>query len=156
MCGWTRVSSLIKAKQPTPAQHGVAPAVIDSLVCKLQSWLPDLLAVYGFGSRVQGRARADSDLDMAVLVAGYAEPVVLWQWAGELADVAGCPVDLLDLRAASTVMQYQVITTGVRWWALDMQAALFESAILSQKTALDTARAGLLSDIRQRGSVYGR
>ena len=138
------------------AQHNVTPVVINRLVCKLQLWLPDLLAVYGFGSRVRGTARPDSDLDMAVLVAGYADPVCLWQWSGELADVAGCAVDLLDLRAASTVMQYQIITTGVRWWALDVQAALFESAILSQKTALDTARAGLLADIQQRGSVYGR
>ncbi|MDP2225466.1 MAG: nucleotidyltransferase domain-containing protein [Nitrosomonas sp.] len=97
----------------------------------------------------------DSDLDLAVLVAGYAEPLVLWALAGDLADVTGCPVDLLDLRAASTVMQYQVITTGQRWWALDVQAALFEAAILSEKTELDTARAGLLSDIQKRGKVYG-
>ena len=156
MSGWIRVSNLTEANQPMPAQHDVAPAVIDSLVHTLRSWLPGLLAVYGFGSRVQGTARPDSDLDMAVLVAGHADPVWLWERAGELADVAGCPVDLLDLRAASTVMQYQIITTGVRWWALDAQAALFESAILSQKTALDTARAGLLSDIQKRGSVYGR
>ena len=138
------------------AQPDIAPAVIDSLVRRLQSLLPGLLAVYGFGSRVQGKARPNSDLDMAVLVAGRADPVLFWKWAGELADVAGCPVDLLDLRAASTVMQYQIITTGVRWWALDAQAALFESAILGQKTALDTARAGLLGDIQERGSVYGR
>ncbi|WP_300444770.1 hypothetical protein [Zoogloea sp.] len=53
-------------------------------------------------------------------------------------------------------MQYQIITTGHRWWAKDGQAALFEAAMLSGKTALDTARAGLLSDIEQRGTVYGR
>lgn len=122
----------------------------------LQAQVPGLLAIYAFGSRVQGTAGPDSDLDLAVLVAGYADPVRLWQLAGDLAGVAGCPVDLLDLRAASTVMQYQVITTGQRWWARDAQAALFESAILSEKTALDTARAGLLADIRERGSVYGR
>ncbi|MDP3170511.1 MAG: nucleotidyltransferase domain-containing protein, partial [Polaromonas sp.] len=108
-----------------------------------------------FGSRIQGTAQIDSDLDLAVLVAGYAEPLVLWALEGDLADVAGCPVDLLDLRAASTVMQYQVITTGQRWWALDIQAALFEASILSEKTELDTARAGLLSDIQKRGKVYG-
>ena len=39
--------------------------------------------------------------------------------------------------------------------AQDAQAAMFESAILSEKTALDTARAGLLADIRERGTVYG-
>ena len=73
-----------------------------------------------------------------------------------LADLAGCPVDLLDLRAASTVMQYQVITTGQRWWAKDAQAALYEAAVLSEKTALDSARAALLADIGKEGSVYGR
>lgn len=122
----------------------------------IQSQVPDLLAVYAFGSRVNGTAGPHSDLDLAVLVAGYAEPLALWSLAGDLADVAGCPVDLLDLRAASTVMQHQIITTGQRWWAGDSQAALFESAILSEKTALDTARAGLLGDIQKRGTVYGR
>ena len=63
-------------------------------------------------------------------MAGYADVHQLWSLSGELADVAGCPVDLLDLRAASTVMQYQVITQGVRWWARDAQAAIFESAVL--------------------------
>ncbi|WP_020564580.1 type VII toxin-antitoxin system MntA family adenylyltransferase antitoxin [Methylosarcina fibrata] len=122
----------------------------------LQARLDNLLAVYAFGSRVQGTAGPESDLDLAVLVAGYADPLALWALAGDLADMAGCPVDLVDLRAASTVMQYQIITQGQRWWASDAQAALYEAAILSEKTALDTARAGLLNDIQNRGSVYGR
>jgi len=126
-----------------------------AIVHTLQSRLPNLLAVYAFGSRVQGTAGPDSDLDLAVLVAGYAEPLALWTLAGELADVTACPVDVLDLRAASTVMQYQVISTGQRWWASDGQAALYETAILSEKTALDSARAGLLGDIRKRGTIYG-
>ncbi len=125
-----------------------------AIIQTLQASLPNLLAIYAFGSRIQGTAQIDSDLDLAVLVAGYAEPLVLWTLAGDLADVAGCPVDLLDLRAASTVMQYQVITTGQRWWTSEVQAALFEAAILSEKTELDTARAGLLSDIQKRGKVY--
>jgi len=128
----------------------------DALIHSLQTRIPDLLAIYAFGSRIQGTARLDSDLDLAVLVAGYTDSLILFEVANELADVAGYAVDLLDLRAASTVMQYQIITTGERWWTLDMQAALFEAFILSEKTALDIARAGLLADIRQRGTVYGR
>lgn len=116
----------------------------ESLLQTLQTQVPDLLAIYAFGSRIQGTARPDSDLDLAVLVAGYAEPLLLFSLAGDLADIAGCSVDLLDLRAASTVMQYQILTTGQCWWAQDGQVALFEVAVLSEKTALDTARAGLL------------
>jgi predicted nucleotidyltransferase len=125
-----------------------------ALVQRLKSQIPNLLAIHAFGSRIQGTATAHSDLDLAVLVAGYAQPLQLWELASDLADLAGCPVDLLDLRAASTVMQYQIITTGERWWAKDTQAGLYEAAILSEKTALDTARRALLDDIQQRGQVY--
>ncbi|WNB76945.1 type VII toxin-antitoxin system MntA family adenylyltransferase antitoxin [Methylomonas koyamae] len=127
-----------------------------ALVNCLQTQLDGLLALYAFGSRIQGNATPDSDLDLAVLVAGYADPVLLFDLAGQLADIAGCPVDLVDLRATSTVMQYQIIMTGERWWQKDAQAALFEAAVLSEKTALDTARAALIEEIQHRGSVYGR
>lgn len=135
---------------------GVAEATQEAIVALLRERLSDVLAIYAFGSRVQDAVRPDSDLDLAVLVAGYADAARLWVLSGDLADVAGCPVDLLDLRAASTVMQYQVITTGRRWWRRDMQADLFEAAILSDKVELDAARAGLLADILQRGTVYER
>ena len=126
------------------------------LIQTLQARVPKLLAIYAFGSQVQGTEGPGSDLDLAVLVAGCAEPLALWELAGNLADIAGCSVDLLDLRAASTVLQYQIITTGQRWWAGDAQAALYESAILSDKTELDIARAGLLADIQKTGTIYAR
>jgi predicted nucleotidyltransferase len=122
----------------------------------LQAKVSDLLAIYAFGSRIEGTANSSSDLDLAVLVAGYADINALWLLSGELAELAGCDVDLLDLRKASTVMQYQVITKGERWWAKDHQAALYEVSILSEKTDFDVSRAGLLADIQQSGRVYGR
>ncbi|MEB0136446.1 nucleotidyltransferase domain-containing protein [Actimicrobium sp. CCC2.4] len=128
----------------------------EAVVRTLQSQVPDLLAVYVFGSRAQNTAGAGGDLDLAMLVSGYADALTLFDLAGDLADIAGCPVDLLDLRAASTVMQHQILTTGVRWWSKDSQGALYETAVLSDKTELDSARAGLLADIQQRGTVYGR
>jgi predicted nucleotidyltransferase len=128
----------------------------EAIIATLQARLAQLLGIYAFGSRISGTVRPDSDLDLAVLVAGYADPLILFDLAGDLSDVAGCAVDLLDLRAASTVMQYQIITTGQRWWAKNVQAALFEAAMLSEKTELDAARAGVLADIQQRGTVYGR
>ncbi|WP_248748051.1 nucleotidyltransferase domain-containing protein [Pseudomonas sp. MWU12-2037] len=129
---------------------------IQALLTHLQNHLPDLLAVYLFGSHAQGTAGPDSDVDMAVLLSGQLDPVLLWQLSGDLADIAGAPVDLIDLRAATTVMQYQIVTRGRRLWAKDVQAGLFECFILSEKTALDTARAGLLKDIQEEGIVYGR
>ena len=127
-----------------------------ALIETLQANVPRLLAIYAFGSRIQGGATPESDLDLAVLVEGYAEPMALFDLSGPLADIADCSVDLLDLRAASTVLQHQIFTYGECWCLLDARAALFVAAMLSEKTELDTARAGLLSDIQQRGTVYGR
>lgn len=129
---------------------------IQALLTHLQDHLPDLLAVYLFGSHAQGTAGPDSDVDMAVLVPGEIDPMLLWQIAGDMADIAKVPVDLIDLRAATTVMQYQIVTRGQRLWARDVQAGLYESFILSEKTAFDAARAGLLKDIQEKGTVYGR
>lgn len=134
---------------------GLDPRLGEVLVHRILAACPRAIALYAFGSRVQGAARPDSDLDLAVLVEGYAEPVALWELASDLAEVSGCDVDLLDFRAASTVMQHQILTTGVRLWARDAQADRFEVFVLSEKTALDEARAGLLADIQREGKVHG-
>lgn len=124
------------------------------LVGAIRARLGGVIAIYAFGSRVAGTATGDSDLDLAVLVAGYADPLLLWDLSSELADLAGCPVDLLDMRAASTVMQYQVLMTGTRLWSAGLEAGLFECYVLSEKTALDTARGPLLADIQASGKVH--
>jgi len=139
---------------PSTMSSVLAPS--GPVVTAICARLPQAMAIYAFGSQVQGTAGVGSDLDLAVLVSGYADPLVLWDLAGSLADVAGCEVDLLDLRAASTIMQYQVISTGQRLWAADVSAGLFECYVLSEKTALDSARAPLMADIALRGEVYGR
>ena len=97
---------------PPSLLHPDGPVVV-----AIRARFPNAMAIYAFGSQVQGTAGADSDLDLAVLVAGYAEPLALWELGAQLADITHCAVDLLDLRAASTVMQYQVIATGQRLWS---------------------------------------
>lgn len=136
--------------------HSITPDT-EPLICSiLRDALPNALGIYVFGSRAQDTANADSDLDLAVLIEGYADPLVLWDLANQIAEKLDFHVDLLDLRAASTVMQYQIITTGRCVWAKDVQAGLYEAFILSEKTSLDTARAELLQEIREDGAVYGK
>ena len=125
------------------------------VVATLRAAFPDVLVIYVFGSRAQGTAQADSDLDLAVLLAGYADPLQLWSVAAELASLLGCPVDLLDLRAASTVMQYQALTGGQRLWGDALAAGLFECYVMSEKLQFDAARAGYLAYIARTGKIYG-
>ena len=126
------------------------------IVQLLQNRLPNLMAVYAFGSQVEGTADKNSDVDLAVLVAGYADPIDLWDISSDLAELVNCEVDLLDFRAASTVMQYQILIKGERLFAVDKSIGSYESSLLSDMTALNEARAGVLADIQKDGSVYGR
>lgn len=126
------------------------------VVACLTAEIPEALAIYAFGSRVQATAHLESDLDLAVLTAGYVQPLKLWHLANDLAAQFNYEVDLLDLRAATTVMQYQVITTGQLLWGEALAVGLFECFILSEKTALNEARAGILADIATTGKVYAR
>jgi uncharacterized protein len=128
------------------------------LLLHLQQRLPKLMAVYAFGSRFEHSgvmAHTHSDLDLAVLVEAYSDPVTLFELASELADITQCPVDLLDFRAASTVMQNQILTRGRRLWAKDVRTGLFEAAMLNEKIYLDQMRQGLILDVQKRGAVHG-
>lgn len=59
-----------------------------------------------FGSRAEGRARPDSDVDLAVWAPGAVDD---WALRGELGDT----VDLLDLRRAPDALAGRVAMTGV-------------------------------------------
>ena len=47
----------------------------EEIIQTLQARVPKLLAIYAFGSRITGSAGPESDLDLAVLVEGYAAPL---------------------------------------------------------------------------------
>lgn len=126
------------------------------IINTIENTLTGILGIYIFGSQVTGNTHLESDLDVAVLVAGYAPSETLFQLANDLAESIGIEVDLVDLRAASTVMATQILQSGKRIWAKNPEADTFEAAVFSEKMALDQARAPLLADIRKRGSIYGR
>lgn len=133
----------------------ISESLAQAAISSIRTAFPNTLAIYLFGSRANGTANSDSDLDLAVLVAGYAKPLQLWDVSNNLAEIAGCDVDLLDMRATSTVMQYQILQTGRRLWTIGLEADLFECFVLNEKLHFDQARAGLLADIQKRGTVYG-
>lgn len=127
-----------------------------AVLALVRAKIPDLMALYVFGSQARGTPRKDSDLDLAALAPGYIEPSLLWSLSNEIANLVNGEVDLLDLRAASTVMQSQVISTGKTVWDIGLPAHLFEVFVLSEKLALDEAREPLLKTITAEGHVYAR
>ncbi|SFH70514.1 type VII toxin-antitoxin system MntA family adenylyltransferase antitoxin [Modicisalibacter xianhensis] len=122
----------------------------------LKDALPDLQAVYLFGSQAKGNANAISDVDLAALLPSPLAGTLRWELTGQLADLLNRDVDLVDLRSASTVMQHQIVSEGQRLWSRDLEADEFELATMSQYWDLAIQRRELIADIKQRGHVHGR
>jgi len=84
----------------------------DEIIQFLNSQLAEIKAVYLFGSQNAGDADAYSDVDIAILTASKIDPLVRWNVEQDLARLLDKSVDLVDLLAASTVFQFQVVSKG--------------------------------------------
>ena len=126
------------------------------LVQAICTEMPEVLAIYLFGSRISGLQHAGSDIDLAILPKQKLSETEIWLLAQALAAKYSRDVDLVDLRQASTVMRMQVISKGQRLYCADEQSCeVFEDFVFSDYAHLNEERAGILQDIAQRGAVYG-
>jgi predicted nucleotidyltransferase len=71
-----------------------------------------LEALWIFGSEAQGTARPDSDIDLAALFQGRPAPLDVLGALGDLEDILGREVDLVDLDQASPILAMQVLQHG--------------------------------------------
>lgn len=130
---------------------------LDGLVDLLRARVANLVAVYVFGSGETGGTHGGSDIDLAVLAGHRLDPLARADLAAELGVCAGRDVDLVDLRAASTVFRFQVVSTGRLLLCLDTQAvARFEMHALADYCRLNEERRAILDDVRRLGRVYAR
>jgi len=121
----------------------------------LRREIPDLLAVYLFGSAADGALRPDSDIDLAFLARKPQSRQAVVECQEVLAKVLARDVDLVDLASAPTVLQLQAIDEGRLVDAPDANAAaLFEVRVLRDYQDLKARRAGIEADIVHRGRVY--
>lgn len=129
----------------------------DSIIRTIHESVPGVIAVYQFGSQVTGKTHKESDLDLAVLASAPIPPVQCFDLAQELAHLAKCAVDVVDLRQASTVMRMQVISTGTCLFSSnDIERERFETMVYSAYARLNEERREILKDIAQRGEVHAR
>jgi len=116
----------------------------------------DPIAIYLFGSRVTDAVHESSDFDIAVLPTEPIPASLRWDIQQELAIILRSDVDLVDLRSASTVMRFQVVTTGdVMFENNATQRAEFEMVTLSMYTRFNEERRGILEQVKREGRVYG-
>lgn len=129
---------------------------VDELFEHVRNAVPNLIALYRFGSQAQGTATPTSDVDLAVLARQALSPTALFDLEQRLATLLHKDVDLVDLRSASTVLRMQVVSTGECLVSTNEgNREEFEARVLSAYARLNEERRGILEDVRTRGSVYG-
>ncbi len=127
------------------------------IVERLRRAFDDLVAVYRFGSTVQGTATPTSDADIAVLTRERVASERRFDVQEALATEIGRDVDLVDLASASPVMAMQVITGGEVLYDGDSDArGRFEDHTFGVYARLNEERRGILERIAAEGSIYGR
>jgi uncharacterized protein len=118
--------------------------------------VPDLIAVYVHGSFGTPRQRPASDLDIAILAGAPLRAERRLALAAAVGEASGREADIADLRTASTVFRSRVVAEGECVFEGDETARReFEMRSLSAYALLNEERAGIIEDIRKRGSIHG-
>ena len=125
----------------------------DTIVEAITAAYPDTQAIYRFGSWGTPYQRADSDLDIAVLLPhGSAKNADFMDWVslnGEIAHVSHTDrVDLVNIRTAPTDLQAEILSTGDVIFCQDDDVRVeFEALILTMHQDLNMQREALYRDL---------
>jgi uncharacterized protein len=130
-----------------------------ALIAVVRQHLPEVQAIYLFGTWGTADERPESDLDLAVLLpparAREAGPLAMSDLRPALASLVGRDVDLINLRLVSTVFQKEVITAGRRIYCADeAKTDEFEMVALSLYQKLNEERAGIVAEALASGRFY--
>ena len=116
---------------------------------------PDVETVYVFGSQARGTASPQSDLDLAVLGVTPLESARRFAAQRELSAVLDRDVDLVDLRAANSVLRSEVVNAGRILFSRDADRTLeFEARVLGEYAELLDATRSLRERMRATGRVH--
>ncbi len=118
--------------------------------------IPNVVAVYVFGSRASGTSRGDSDLDLAALAPSRLPAEQRWAVQERLARSLRVNVDLIDLRSVPTVTQKEIVATGKVVFGIEAAARrAFEGLVLSRYARLNEERREILQGVLREGRIYG-
>ncbi|HKJ85157.1 MAG TPA: nucleotidyltransferase domain-containing protein, partial [Spirochaetia bacterium] len=119
------------------------------LIERIRADLPQIQAIYLYGSTASGQEHERSDVDLGVLLphleARKIGSLVLSDTRFALEELTGREVDLVNLRHAPIVLQKEVIAGGIRIYTQDGSAVdEYEMLVLSFYGKLNEERAGIL------------
>ncbi|WP_088228877.1 nucleotidyltransferase domain-containing protein [Desulfosporosinus sp. FKB] len=125
--------------------------IIHTLRKSVAPWLIIL-----FGSYAKGRARGDSDIDIAYLTDQVVNEYQSFCMAQDLADLLGKSCDCINLKLVSTVFQVQVVGYGKVLYCQDeTRRKYYFIRTYKEYALLNEERALILKRIKESGTIYG-
>jgi len=119
--------------------------------------LPDVLAIYRYGSSGSTYQRADSDIDIAILADHRLSFREINHLSQDLATATGGEIDLHDIRALPVTLRVQIVLDGTRLYGNGKTPVeAYETLVLSEYVRLNEERREILNDIQKRGQIYGK
>jgi predicted nucleotidyltransferase len=119
--------------------------------------IPDVIAIYLFGSRAQESAVKESDYDISILLppGKIMDDFKLSDLRLSLAVEINNDVDLICMNQATLVMQFVIISTGVLLFTKSLESILnYEALTFSMYQRFNEERKDLLEDITRSGKIY--
>lgn len=133
----------------------LSPSDTSQIVELLQKEFPEVQAIYLFGSQVTDYANESSDVDLAIYTGSNLSNEQVWECKFKLAERVNKEVDLIDLYDATTVLQFEVISTGERLFFANNGIEWFESKVYWNYLTLNEDRRLILEDIAKTGKIHG-
>ena len=120
---------------------------------------PDTQGVYLYGSFATGDQRAESDVDLAILLPHVTAKKVGHLYFSalytQLSKLLLRELDLINLRLAPTILGNEIVSTGRQIFCADPSACdEFEALNLSYYQKLNQERAGILADFLRTKRAY--
>lgn len=125
------------------------------IVNALNKEIKDIICIYLFGSFIKDEYRNDSDIDIAFLSEKKIDNIERWEISNLLSEKLKKNIDLVDMKAVSTVMRAQVVSKGICIYESDRNKKhLFEMYSLSDYARLNEERIKIIERIKKEGLVY--
>ena len=118
--------------------------------------LPEIKAIYRYGSAGTIYEREESDIDIAVLAGKELTFEEISKVSAALMEVTSREIDLLDLTRLPVTLKVQIVLQGSRLYSANrLDSESYETYVLSDYVRLNEERQGVLKDISQSGQIYG-
>jgi predicted nucleotidyltransferase len=125
--------------------------IIDTLTQEI----PELQALYLFGSQKDGTATKKSDIDIAYLSSKSLSSLERWNISQKLASILSLDIDLIELSSTNTIFRYQILSTAERIYGKGYEVESFETLVYSFYLRFREERQPIVDEIMKNKSVFG-